>query len=237
MRMRFATLLLAAGAVLAAALPAGALTVTPGSPGVSYAINDYSGTPLNGFYVNDTGFAASGATAQIQGDHWHLNATGTGYSDAGIVLGFDGPMKLGNVSGVVVNYTGGPLGVNLWFDTGGDGKFFAFSGSMLTGLAGDSYGGTNSIPVTDASVFYMFGGKGAGQEFTLAQLKAGQDSGIDANTAVALWIGVTNGGGSDVSADIASVTVVPEPLTMLGVAMGLGSLGAYIRRRTRAVAG
>jgi len=35
------------------------------------------------------------------------------------------------------------------------------------------------------------------------------------------------------STDLGGVTVIPEPLTMLGVMLGVGSLGGYLRRRTR----
>jgi hypothetical protein len=232
---------------------AGVQTFDTSSGSVRYAVND------GGFWVSTAPFAASGsspglnATSGIAGGAFHTTASGSSYSDAGIVLYFDGTLKLGDLQGVSITSTGSPLSMNLWLDTGGDGTFFAFDSSgLFTGLNGDSYGGHSGNMQDGSSPFYMLGGNGAGGTYTLSQLQAGAVSGIGASTPVALWIGITNGGGSALSADIATVTVstsagpsgqsvpaLPWPLAILaGLLMGFlgvqqlrGETPLSIRRR------
>ena len=100
---------------------------------------------------------------------------------------------------------------------------------------GDAYGASNSTgtaTLTGSSTFAFFLGADVGTH-TLADLQAGLVSGITANTPVAIWIGLTNrADGATASADISSVTVVPEPATM-GLLI-LGGLAALARRRQRA---
>jgi hypothetical protein len=207
---------------------AGTTTFTPGvTPGVLGSINSdgfFVGTDLYGAYA-----IASGGS---------LSTSGAGYSDAGVVVGFDGSLKLGSLLGVSVSSTGSPLAMNLWFDTSGDGKFFKFgglSGYEMTSLNGDSYGG-GSLPAGLSSDFYMFGGNGAGSTNTLAELQNGSVSGIDGNTPVAFWIGITNAGGQALDAEVNSITVrtadpVPEPTSLLLMGGGLLSLGLIYRRK------
>ncbi len=221
-----------------------AAVYTPGNALVNAAINDATGfyvqpasTPLYGSFAQAGYYPANpfyGNPAQ-----WTISAGGptySGYSDAGIVIGFDGSLKLKDVGSITVDSTGSPLSVNLWLDTGGDDKFFTFNGNKLTGLNGDSYGGTTlGSGITLNSVFSPFetSGRVAG---TLADLqsKYGDES-------VAIWIGLTNGVSAANYANISEVYVgttsaeasVPEPATIVVWSI-LGGLGiAAARRKNR----
>jgi hypothetical protein len=220
---------------LGIATPARAATQTfnTASSSARYAVND------GGFWVTSAPISGSStspglnATSTTAEGAFHLTAGGASYSDAGIVLYLDGGLKLGDLQGVSIASTGSPVSMNLWLDSGGDGKFFAFDpNGLLTGLNGDSYGGGAGNAQGATSPFYMLGGDGAGGTYTLGQLQAGAVSGIGAGTAVALWIGIANAGGSTLSADIGAVTVttaagapvpaLPWPMTgLVGVLLAL----------------
>jgi hypothetical protein len=193
-------------------------TFTTASPGINYAVNT-----SQGFFVNSTGYNTGPVQSYNAGSYFYLAAdTGSTYSDAGIVAFFDGSLKLGLLSSVSVASTGNPVTVNLWLDTGGDGSFFSFNSSgMLTGLNGDSYGGASSSTVNSNTLIEMFGGDGAGNSYTLAALQAGVVPGITPNTAVALWIGLTNPN----SANITSFTVDYNPLPGTLLLLGSGLVG------------
>lgn len=231
--------------VLGAAAPAMAAVQTfdPSSTGVWYAVND------GGFWTRATQMPASGsspglnATASIVGGMFHLGASGSAYSDAGIVLYFDGTLRLGDLQSVSITSTGSPIAMNVWLDSGGDGKFFAYdSNGLFTTSNGDSYGGHNGNTHDTTSPFYMLGGDGAGSTYSLSQLQGGTVAGISAATPVALWIGITNSGGASLVADIGSVVVttastntpvpaLPWPaMPLAGALMCL--LGAGLLRRT-----
>jgi hypothetical protein len=67
-------------------------------------------------------------------------------------------------------------------------------------------------------------------------LQNGSVSGIDGNTPVAFWIGITNAGGQALDAEVNSITVrtadpVPEPTSLLLMGGGLLSLGLIYRRK------
>jgi hypothetical protein len=235
--------LLVSVAILGVATPAfaGVQTFDTGSAHVWYAVNDGGG-----FWVRTAPIPSStsspgvNATSAAVGSAFHVTASGSSYSDSGIVLFFDGSLKLGDLQGVSITSTGSPVSMNLWLDSGGDGKFFAFdSTGLLTGLNGDSYGGHDGTTHDVSSPFYMLGGNGAGSTYTLSQLQTGAVAGIGASTPVALWIGITNGGGSTLSADIGSVTVstasapsVPAmPWFASGLAGVLMGLVGVARRR------
>jgi hypothetical protein len=191
--------------------------------------------------INSSGFFVGsdlyGQYATSSGNF--VSASGPGYSDAGIVLYFNGGLTLGQLQSVSVASTGSPLALNLWLDTGGDGKYFSFgglSGYEFTGLNGDSYAGCGAPIINATSNCYMLGGNGGGTSYTLADLQAGIIPGINGNTPTALWVGVTNPGGQTLSATIDSITVttadpVPEPASIMLVGTGLISLAGLVRRK------
>ena len=244
MRPTLALALPVVATVLSAAAPAMASVQTFGSSssGVWYAVND------GGFWARATQMPASGAspglnaTASLVGGSFHLTASGSAYSDAGIVLYFDGTLHLGDLQSVSITSTGSPLAMNLWLDSGGDGKFFAFdSNGLMSGLNGDSYGGHNGNTHDTTSSFYMLGGNGAGNTYTLSQLQGGAVPGISAATPVALWVGITNSGGASLVADVSSVAVTTAAPTVpalpwaasaiLGTLMCLVGAGTAARRK------
>jgi hypothetical protein len=203
------------------------------SPGVMYAVSDGS------FWVRSTQITPSGtppgkdATAYVDAvnSNFVLSADGTGYSDAGIVLYFNGGFALGDLASVTTTSTGNPLSINLWLDTGGDGNFFTFNpDGSLVGINGDSYGGTGSGAVNAGSVFYMFGGNGAGGSYTLAQLQSGVVPGIGATTLTSLWVGITNTHTASISE--IDVNFIPEPGTFVLLGAGLLVCGLARRRIT-----
>ena len=204
-------------------------TFTVSSGSVDFCVNDGS------FYVKSSQIPAGAsspglnASSSISGSNFHLTASGPGYSDAGIVLYFSGGLQLGDIESVSVAGTGGPLSINLWLDTSGDGQFFTFDTSgQLTGLNGDSYSSSSGTHFDANSSVYMQGGNGAGNTYTLAQLQAGVVPGIDGNTPVAIWIGITNSGGAP--ADISRVTV-QAPFVQAGYIQG-AVLNAGVRYKS-----
>jgi hypothetical protein len=200
---------------------------TTASSGVNYAVNNPSG-----FFVSSAPIASPLASAGQSGAVFTLSATApsAGYSDAGIVLFFKGGLTLGALQSVSVA-TDNPsaLDINLWVDTSGDGRFFAFDGTgMFTGLNGDSYGSfgnTASLSASSSPAFFI--GPASANSATLADL---QNAYPDA--PVAIWAGITNAG---ISADINSITVdstaAPEPASMFLFGGGLIGIAMVFRRR------
>jgi hypothetical protein len=201
------------------------------------------------FYVGNTGVLQTGAGAfhGAGSDVVKISNT-TGYADAGIVLDFDQSLKLSDLNSLEVSSTGAPLSVNLWLDTGNDGNFFHFDGTFpgtneLLDLAGDSYGGHNGTSINASSSFYMFAGSGAGNSYSLTDLKNGVVPGIDGNTKTAVWIGLDGTGPlaaqiTDVQLNGASITAVPTPATAKAGVVLLGCLAGFgvLKRRSHQIA-
>jgi hypothetical protein len=219
--MRLRTVALAGFALFLLRSPAKADVVvfTPASPAVDFAVND------GGFFVSGSPITMTHASSAISGQNFLLTATGTGYSDAGIVLYFNGGLELGQLQSVTVATDNpGAIAVNLWLDSGGDGQFFAFSGGVYQGSNGDSYGSFgNTTSVSGTSAFQPFAGPDTGA--TLAELQAKYPT-----TAAALWIGITNVN----TADISSITVdaLPEPASLPLAGAALLVLAAAFARRS-----
>jgi hypothetical protein len=121
--------------------------------------------------------------------------TGIPYADLGFGYTFG---TLGNVTSISINGSG-TYSINVWFDmnttddTAGNGPFFSWSGNVMTGVHGDTYGLgptiTNNGTITPSdSVFLMLNGN----TYTIAQLQSGAVGGIDNNTLVGFWFGVIN---------------------------------------------
>ena len=250
--MRLRVLIVATALVLAlTAFPAFADTTTftidyNGNPSVYSAINGNGGfyvssDSANGQFLNGN---ASGGSAYTTGSSVfagglnYANAGG-GYSDAGLVVFFNGGLTLGELENVSVTSSGDPVAINLWLDSGNDGSFFTFAGSQFSSLNGDTYAGCGAPALTLSSSCFIFGGNGAGNSFTLADLQNGAVMGIDGSTRAAIWVGVTHpDGGASQFADITSISVtttspVPEPASMMMFGTGLASIAGVIRRKLK----
>ncbi|MGW7007920.1 IPT/TIG domain-containing protein, partial [Streptomyces sp. NPDC054933] len=125
----------------------------------------------------------------VTGGSVTLNVNAVGYADSGVVLE---SFKLGEIDQVTVGGTG-PLTVNLWFDTNNDGRYFIglTPTGTFQGVGSDDYGnlqGTNVEFFTDSH-----------GTVSLADLKAGAVPGINANTTVALWVGISQNASASIT--------------------------------------
>lgn len=168
-------------------------------------------TSNNGPFSRSTTPYSSGVTTQTVNSDGSITVSvnnAPGYADSGFVL-YEG--TLGNLPNFTVNGTGDNFGLNLWFDTNNDGDYFAWDGSNnLTSLDGDTYGLSpgstdDTLSVDDSTQFFMMDD---GLNYSLNDLVNGNDttSGINANTRVAVWIGVDTPSGGSTSATIDSVS-------------------------------
>lgn len=143
-------------------------------------------------------FVSGVATQAVNADSSiALNVTNTStYADSGFVL-YEG--TLGNLPNFTTIGTGDQYGLNLWFDTNNNNEYFAWdSNGILTGLNGETYALSNGSQngaenVNGNTNFFLMSD---GQSYSLADLKAGLAPGINANTKVAVWIGVNTANGS-----------------------------------------
>jgi len=137
-----------------------------------------------------------------------LSVTGaTGYADTGFYVPLG---TLGSLAGTGYSLSAnGPVATNLYFDSNHDGQFFAWGDNdCWTGPGGDLYGlgpsGTGTVAVTDSSTFNMMSPSSG--TYTVAELASGTAvAGVDANTPVAVWVGMTLGNGGSASVTFTSV--------------------------------
>ncbi|HSW96956.1 MAG TPA: VCBS repeat-containing protein [Candidatus Saccharimonadales bacterium] len=129
----------------------------------------------------------------------------SGYVDSGFVI-YDG--TLGNLNTALITGTGDQFGVNLWFDVNNDNEYFAWNtNNTMAGLNSDTYalssGSQNGVATISGSTqFFLMSDS---QNHSLSDLKNGAVSGINANSHVAIWIGVDATTGSK-SSTIQSIT-------------------------------
>jgi hypothetical protein len=179
----------------ASVIPAAKATVN----GLTYYANDgtnfvRSATPFN-FQTTDYTFS------QVVLSNGGILTTltprtgGSSYADLGLGFTFG---KLGDITSIPITGSGSYtiniyLDANTAGDSGGNGPFFSWSGNTYTGEGGDIYGlgptFTNSGTITTSDSFYLIP---SGTTYTIAQLQSGAVAGIDSNTIVGFWFGVTN---------------------------------------------
>jgi LPXTG-site transpeptidase (sortase) family protein len=131
-----------------------------------------------------------------------------GYADSGFYFPIG---RLGDLRSIVINATlsSSPYWLNLYFDKNNDGRFFGWTGDTYTGLSGDDYAScTGSVAgvltVTQATSCYVMG---AVNKYTITQLQSGAVAGIDANTQIGIWAGISSNGGDILSATFQSIAI------------------------------
>jgi protocatechuate 3,4-dioxygenase beta subunit len=157
----------------------------------------YTKNDGSNFIRSTSAFSSGVETQNINADgsvNVSINNT-SNYADSGFVL-YEG--TLGNLPNFTTLGTGDQYGLNLWFDKNSNNEYFAWDSDVLTGLDGDTYALSNGsqngkLNVNGGTSFFLMSD---GQNHTLADLKNGAVSGIDANTKVAVWVGVNTSSGS-----------------------------------------
>jgi hypothetical protein len=214
---------------------------------VSYKVN--VGTMYVGSSALDKSKSANGvnqqASASYSNNQFTLSVSSTGssaYTDAGILIGFDGSLTLGELQSLTFS-SSAPISLSIWLDTGGNGStggpngaFLQFNNGVWTGsYNGDTTMGTGVLANntltsgTSLNMYTYLGQTGQSGTYTLAQLQSGAVSGIDANTLVAIWIGISTSSGTK-TATISNVELdpVPEPSLPALLGIGIGAVGLLI---------
>jgi hypothetical protein len=242
--------------ILGVILVGSATTLMAGTVNISSSDVDYR-VNVGDMYVSSTGLTITKNGTQQKGSvvsgagGFDLSITPNGYyTDAGILIGFDGSLKLGDLQSLSFSSTGAPIALTLWLDTGGDNQFLEFSNGKFTqNYDGDSSLGVaalsgNTLDLSTSLDLYRYNGinkNGQGYSFTLADLQAGNITGfenINANTSVAIWIGITGDAScSTRSAHISNVQLttysVPEPslISLFGIGIGAAAFIAWRKKR------
>ncbi len=131
-----------------------------------------------------------------------------GYADSGFYIYIG---TLGSLAGLQVQASNGsgPFGANLWFDRDNNGDFFTWVNNVYQGTGSDAYIlGPNSqngaLTINSNSQFTSL--IPGGGNYTLAQLKSGAAPGINSNTKIAIWVGISVNSGNQ-NATIQSLSV------------------------------
>lgn len=135
------------------------------------------------------------------------------YSDCGFYIDV-GPLD--SIDSIDVG-TEGPdtVGLNLYFDVNEDGEYFEWergqgNSGTYTGTGDDEYmlgdvDGSGDFTVDDSTDF--FDGSTSAGDTSLEELKDGAVEGVDGETPVAVWVGITASNGGTLSATVDTVDV------------------------------
>lgn len=182
---------------------AGYTLTTPGGPN-NGAFTQYNVPTNSGVDSQSTAGVGGPVSLSIENT--------TAYSDNGFYIPLN--TTLGALKGYTVQGTGDPFGSNLWFGS----YTFAPNGTLASGPAAYALGPTStaggpgqSLNVTDSSSFFVVQGgcndTADANDATLAQLQAGDCSGITKSTPVTLWIGMTMPSSGSASSTITSAAL------------------------------
>jgi hypothetical protein len=224
---------------------AGTISVTSSS--VNYRVNVgpmyVSHTPLINV-IGTSGQKASVFPNATGGFNLKVTPKDQAYTDAGIIIGFDGSLLLGNLESLTFESTGDPIALSLFLDTSGNGQFLSFSEGVYTGEGGDStfiktdLTGHVLDSTTSLAIWSLNGTRQPSNPFsyyTLSQLQSGTINGINSSTRVAIWLGI-NSDSSCVSrcATLSNIqlTTVAEPSVLLLLGIGIGAVALLSMRRT-----
>jgi hypothetical protein len=212
---------------------ANTLTFTQTSTDVLGSVKSDSSTILNGMFIGDIPLSYY-STSITANSPFTLNSAGDW--NAGILLFFNNPIRLGDLQSVSIDSTT-PMTVNLWLDTGHNGTFFSFdSNGQRTSLNGDGYMRSNPINFLNGSTWFNpILGIGAEGSYTLSQLQSGSLWSINGNTLASLWIGSNSPVAGEqirsVNVTLADPSAVPEPSSLILLGSGVAGLALLRFRR------